>query len=137
MDSHVVAGTGSRSAQMGRVFWCELHGFSTPRALPPNCPEVPGPQGKPRGLSFRLNNHPSTGQGPDQLSHDLQGEHVGINLNKELTALKLCLVLDPLRGELERQLSDGRARRTVGHSGNPRSSARAKRLGTPPWGHRD
>lgn len=73
-----------------------------PKGLQPDCPEVPGPRGKPRGLSFRLNNHPSTRQGPNQLSHNLRGEHLGINLNKELTSLKLCLVLDPLRGELER-----------------------------------
>lgn len=122
-DSHVVAGMGSRSAQMGQVLWCELHGFSTPRALQPNCPEVPRPRGKPRGPSFRLNNHPSTGQGPNQLSNDLPGEHLGRNLNKELTPSKLSLVLAPLRGELERQLSDGRARRTVGHGRNSRTSA--------------
>lgn len=122
---------GSQSAQMGQVLWCELHGLSTPRALPPDCPEVPGPRGKPRGPSFRLNNHPSTGQGPNQLSNDLQGEHLGINLNKELTPSKLCLVLDPLRGELERQLSDRRAHHTVGTAGTPGPVPRDTPVGPP------
>ena len=109
-----------------------------PKGPPTRLPRGPKPSRKAQRAVLQADNHPSTGQGPNQLSKDLQGEHLGINLNKELIPSKLCLVLDPLRGELERQLSDGRARHTVGHGRNPGPSASGHPCGatTPDAAHR-